>query len=677
MVTLTHRNNNNNNSRPFLSSSSSTHMKHSYIAKTAPFSLYTPILILYLLSFIQVSYAFPSIGSLPFSLPNLFSSTGKRSPNPNVLSFKGEYSAHHFLAPDLPFFTINSNEQNNSSPAFYLTFKKSNSDTNNKDKKKKFKRDEADFDARQKAYSNIPAFSREGIYLNAYLGSNKQHMSFMFDTTVEMLVANIRNDSFIVNGPNVNKTLLSSFGGFEQNNSTSYNSLQQSFNIETIEGVKIEGTSFIDDAAFGSPESLFGKYTMLLAEKNSMVVGNIYSLAGMRQSVSEGELSLLSSSRSSNLPVNIAGLGPPVTENSFLSQLVALGYSSSPLFSLAIDSDLNADVLIGAIDTSRFEGQLHMQPILTSRYYQETSGSVRNYPFITLTGIELTNYNMNQTINYSTTELALPVLMDISSPISFLPYSIVVYLAARIGAYYSTDLKGWIQDCSYRQVNGTIGFSFYNVTINVPLPNILIPIVNKNGDRLYFESGEQACALAFLPAEAKGFSSLGTSFFEAGYTVFDYTNMLVGLANAIPGKRDDFPINKIYRVTRSVNEVVSASTFYPNSPSPMAIIMPASPSFTIPENESYGTLSGLLTSVSSTPSATGTESTSDSSASSTNVPMVSLRNTLIPSNTPYAENPTFTGLFSSSPLPLQPPMLRIMTIFLILTILPMIGLCFF
>lgn len=477
-----------------------------------------------------------------------------------------------------------------------------------------FKRDSGASDTYKASFSG---FSSEGIYVMVYMGSEKQEMLYVIDTTVDLLISNTYNNTAAKERREMYSFSTEVLEGFSPENSTTFNFVGSPINYTSLSGFSVNGSLAIDQISISSTGNLDGNYTFVLADQNSFSLGNIYSVTGFGDSLTENEVSLYSFVKYPELPANILGLSPPQNQYSFLKQLQALEYTTSQLFSLFIDNNSNVTLLIGAVDISRLNGTLKMQPILNYVYSFDPAKTGQSYPFITLTGFSLTNYNMNSTISFSENELSLPILLDTSSAVSYLPYSMVVYLASKVGAYYSSVLKAWIQDCSYRSVNGSIGFSFYNVTINVPVSNITIPIVNENGEKLYFDSGEQACALAFLPAEARGFSSLGTTFFESAYTVFDYINMLVGLAPIIKGENSNFPSNKVYKITNSVDEVISASTFSPTNFPRTATISPASPSFTIPVNQTVGTLSGLLTSSPSMQFSSKTTSISTAIMSST------------------------------------------------------------
>lgn len=436
-------------------------------------------------------------------------------------------------------------------------------------------------------YVLLNAFSYDGIYLNLFAGQNGQRIVAAVDTSIDAIVLNPYN-STVAKEPNPANSNVKSgfFAGFDSLASKSFQGNRGPYNETTLLGSTIVGNISLDSVSFWKDGIMEDNFTFIFADSNNMYYRDIYTIGGLSESIAENEASL----SYSNIPANIVGLSASNSAYSFLQQTFDLGYSSSKLLSMNILADGNATLLIGAIDVSKFTGVLAMQPILSYMFSEDSSQTGNEYPFITMTQLSLTNSQQNNTIRFSNSELVLPVLLDTTTPINYLPYSLIVYIASNVGAYYSSSIKSWVQDCSFRSANGSINFAFYNTTIKVPVSNLLIPLISESGDNLFFETGEQACALAFLPAESRGFSSLGTSFFQAAYTVFDFQNMLVGIS---PLSTNNMTNSSINVVTASVDQAVSATTFRPAS-TPTATIDPAIPSFSIPSNQII--LSGSLSS---------------------------------------------------------------------------------
>lgn len=512
------------------------------------------------------------------------------------------------------------------------------------------------------ASTPIPGLIREGVFILMIMGSEAQSVFCKVDTTTDMLIANIYNATAAEERRNASLAFRGLLEGFDYKNSTSYENRNTHVDLFTLGGNSVNGTLSYDNISFSTHKYFDDFYEFLLAENNTVYFSNLFSITGSGDSITENELTLYNSSTVYSTPANIVGLGPPQSEYSFLQQLYDKGQTPSRLFSFGVYSNNSATINIGSIDLTQFNTTLYMQPILETVFENDLANNGTTYPFITLTSISLANYRMNTTISFSDSEMALPVLLDVSSSVSFLPTNVVIYLASQIGAYYSADLKTWVQSCAYQSAEGAVCFSFYNVTISVPLSDILVPIITSTGDRLFFDTGEQACALSFLPSEARGFSSLGTTFFESAYSVFDYENMLVGLAPSTSENNTD--LGYIRRITSSVDEVVSAMTFFPAS-APVATIQQANTTY-IANSVNVTFISGLVT---------GTGSTTVQQPLTTTASGTATRGGLL-GNT-QVENPFTQSSYDSTPFAgsphLSPPPLKVLYSLFAVFLFPLVG----
>jgi hypothetical protein len=367
----------------------------------------------------------------------------------------------------------------------------------------------------------------DGLFTHLYVGSSRKKVIFSIDTSFPYLLVN--NFTAIINRSSTESAL----SGLSIKNSTTFVGTEQVFNISNVDHEYASGILASDQIFFNSKLNIFfpKPAQFLLSNYSSINIKNKYVVNGeYPKLVVETHSDNINNSRV--FPANIIGLGMSESNTSFLSQLVSQGFSSSHCFSLYADDDGVPNILFGAVDSTKFKGQLAMTPILKSKPESSSLEPEYSLPFVLLTGVTLTNNEYNAHLNLSDTPLSIATLLNPNKIMSYLPYQLLVELASQFGAFFSKELSIWIQDCSFQSINGTIDFQFSEKIIQVPLKNLFVPLVNSNNDRLYLITGGYACALAFYPAEKKGYSSLGSAFFQSTYVLFDYTNKYVGLAQS-------------------------------------------------------------------------------------------------------------------------------------------------
>lgn len=436
---------------------------------------------------------------------------------------------------------------------------------------------------------NITGISGDGLFSYIYMGSTKKRVIFSIDTSFSSLLVN--NYTYLENLTDKEEAL----SGFNIRSSSTFRSALQPFNVSAVDDGYAAGVTASDYIYFGSSREskplpvTFGLSLInSINKKNKNVVGGRYPkiVADLKQPANE------TLSDDPVFPANILGLAMPDSENSLITQLVNLGVSKTSLFSIYTEEDGTPHVLFGAVDTSQYKGQLAMTPILKSKMLESAEADY-HCPFVMLTGVSLTNNEHEVRQNLSSAFSHVPTLLNPNTLMSYLPYNLLVELASEFGAFYSSELSIWIQDCSLQNLNGSIGFKFYDKTIEVPLKNLFVPLVNFNGDRLFLTTGKFACAMAFYPAETRGYSCLGSAFFQDAYVLFDYTNKYVGLAQSKTSgpssfdatfEDEDFSqydaamkssdmVQKVIVVNNDVGQVVNVTTMTgPSSEVPTATI---------------------------------------------------------------------------------------------------------
>lgn len=399
----------------------------------------------------------------------------------------------------------------------------------------------------------LQGYISDGLYSEATIGSNSQSILFSVDTTVSSIILN-----------NVNSTEPTLFS-YDPYSSESFQNLSVPFNLSSIFNSYATGQDASDTMNIFANNQSFDSLRFGLANTNNIGLKTKTVVEKLSEKI------VITSSKdlaSSTVSLNTLGLSLHDTPASLLSQLVLKNITSTRLFSLYVD-DEGPVIDFGAINTAKYDGLLHLTPILETSYVEAPTNVSYEYPFVTLTGILLMNYDRNVSLNVSENILSIPTLLDTSSTLSYLPYSLLVDLASQFGATYSPEHSLWIQSCSFQSVNGSIGFDFHTLRIQVPLNNLVIPLIDTNGNQLYFESGDPACALAFSSSSIQGFSSLGTPFFKAAFTTFDYENKVVGLAQ----RKDSSDEDGMVKVYNKIDYVVNATSLVESEKfSPTAII---------------------------------------------------------------------------------------------------------
>lgn len=434
----------------------------------------------------------------------------------------------------------------------------------------------------------VTGFMGDGLFAELFIGSDKQRIIFSIDTSFSYLLA---NNFTLSNDATDRQKALSGFDAF---NSSSFVDLGWTFNLSNIDGEYAYGLASSDYISLGAVD-FPQKVTFGLTLNNSINIKNNNVVGG-----SSPKIVILPDNAVDNrsYPSNILGLSLAPSDNSFLTQVMGADISKTRLFSLYVTGQQKPVITFGSVDTSQYKGDLYMTPILPVQVIGATTSAYK-YPFISLTGITLANADHGASLDLNDNPLSIPTLLDTSSVMSYLPYWLLVELASQFGAYYSAEQSLWIQSCSFMRINGTVGFQFHEVIIQVPLRTLFVPLINSNGQSLYLESGDLACALAFSPAEGRGFSSLGAPFFEAAYVVFDYSNNLVGLAqagnNTVPASSSG---GSLVAVNGQVGDVVSASTYTPTSTPTATLKVPQSTfvsAVAVPGTNNSGSTAGSRT----------------------------------------------------------------------------------
>jgi hypothetical protein len=239
--------------------------------------------------------------------------------------------------------------------------------------------------------------------------------------------------------------------------------------------------------------------------------------------------------------------------------MVDQGLIQSNAFSLWLD-DLEAStgqVLFGGVNTEKYHGTLSSLPI--ARFPGQSSPSEF---IIAMTGLSVTSNGKTQTISSGTT---IPVLLDSGSSLSYLPDDVFNNLLEMFDAKYDTESQAAYVPCSLANSGSTLGFTFTQPVINVPISELVIdPGVQPDGSELTFSDGAKACLFG-ISNSGSSTNVLGDTFLRSAYVVYDLDNNQISLAQTDFNSTQD----NIKEITKGPDSVPNA-TGVPGAGSPVA-----------------------------------------------------------------------------------------------------------
>lgn len=200
-------------------------------------------------------------------------------------------------------------------------------------------------------------------------------------------------------------------------------------------------------------------------------------------------------------------------------KLASDGHIPSAAYSIYLN-DLDArrgSILFGGVDTERYEGDLQTLPI-------ETEGGEHTRLIVTLTKVEFDGQTVDD-------DMALAVLLDTGSSITYLPDDVASSLYDAVGASFSEEEGLAFVPCSARDSPKTVDFTFTSPTISVALDELVLDFTTGSGRGLELAEGDEACVFGVASA-SDGTSVLGDTFMRSAYVVFDLENNEISLAQA-------------------------------------------------------------------------------------------------------------------------------------------------
>ncbi|KAJ0166104.1 putative aspartic-type endopeptidase opsB [Colletotrichum tanaceti] len=328
-------------------------------------------------------------------------------------------------------------------------------------------------------------------FVNGSLGTPAQPMRFHLDTGSSDLWVNTASSTLCKS----QGTPCAVSGTYSANDSSTYNYVGSWFNISYVDGSGASGDYVTD------------KFTIGGSSLTDFQFG-----VGYTSSSAQGILGV--GYKLNEVQVARAGLQP---YDNLPAKMVAEGLIQSSAFSLYLN-DLYASkgsILFGGVDTAHFEGELKTVPI------QKESGVYAEF-LITLTKVTLGSKALGE-------NMALAVLLDSGSSLTYLPDDMVTTIFSMVGAVYQQDQGVAFIPCSAANSGANMAFTFSGATVTVPIDELVLNLVAIRGKRTAFANGVDACLFGIAPAGA-GTNVLGDTFLRSAYVVYDIDNNEISLA---------------------------------------------------------------------------------------------------------------------------------------------------
>lgn len=322
-------------------------------------------------------------------------------------------------------------------------------------------------------------------FANATLGTPAQSFRLHIDTGSSDLWVNAASSRLCTEQGNQ----CGESGIYNANDSSTYEFVNNAFNISYVDGSGAAGDYATDTFRFGGQtirDLQFGiGYTSSSPE----------GILGIGYTINEVQVNRFGLDAYPNLPQKLKDDGT-ITTNAYSLWLNDLDASTG-------------SILFGGVDTDKFSGTLATLPIIREQgVYAEF--------IIALTDLGV---GSDKTSLFSDSNVA--VLLDSGSSLMYLPDAVTSALYTQFNARYDSRQGAAFVDCDLANQDGSLEFGFSGVTISVPYNELVITAA--------VSRGQPICILGIAPA-GTGVSVLGDTFLRSAYVVYDLDNNQISLA---------------------------------------------------------------------------------------------------------------------------------------------------
>jgi hypothetical protein len=280
------------------------------------------------------------------------------------------------------------------------------------------------------------------------------------------------------------------------------------FNITYGDGTSDAGDYFTDVVRLGKVTIDAGELTMGLATNTANgphIANDGHGLLGVGYEIGE-----------SIVQVEGARAETPAIYNVLVKQ----GVINRAAYSLYLNDDGSGkgEVLFGAIDTTKYSGDLVSLPV------QPMWDGVTNYTefLVALTAISVTDDSGTRLLTDST--FAHPALLDSGAVSQYLPAGVADEIFKGFGVIQGT------LPCEYRNSNASLTYTFGGdggPRINVPLSAMIV-----DDGYAILPDGRPECQILVTSENGNGVI-LGDSFLRSAYVVYDLKNNEIAIAQAV------------------------------------------------------------------------------------------------------------------------------------------------
>ncbi|KAJ3492405.1 hypothetical protein NLG97_g5415 [Lecanicillium saksenae] len=331
-------------------------------------------------------------------------------------------------------------------------------------------------------------------FFNASLGTPAQDLRLHLDTGSSDLWVNTPTSSLC----EASNGRCGKSGTYNANSSSTYEYLNSRFNISYVDG-----------------SSANGDYATDVFQFENIDIKNFQFGIGYTSSSPQGILGI-------GYPQNevqAARSGQPPYDN-LPARLLADGRIATNAYSIWLDNinSTTGSLLFGGVDKSQYNGNLVTVPV------QKAGSSFREF-FITMTGLNVGSKVVAD-------NMALAVLLDTGSSLTYLPEDVADSIFKAVNATWLEKPQLAVIPCEAGNSDDTITFQFSKpASIDVPLKELVLPIISQNGRQPRLSDGRTACLFGIFPSAA-GAKVLGDTFLRSAYVVYDITNNEISLAQS-------------------------------------------------------------------------------------------------------------------------------------------------
>ncbi|MCJ1314883.1 hypothetical protein MMC15_000197 [Xylographa vitiligo] len=304
------------------------------------------------------------------------------------------------------------------------------------------------------------------------------------------------------------------FGTYSTNESSSSHYLSSNFIVSYAVSGMASGDFVTDDMTVGG---VIVKALQLGVGYNSTVIPNLW---GISFPAAEGVVTVAAQ--------------PQSQYNNSVQQMVSQGLIQSPTYSLWLNDAYasQGSLLFGGIDTSKYQGQLQVLPLVPS-----DARGVIDQLYVNMTSISLSTGGSNMSLTSNTTAFPQRALLDTGTPIITVPSDIYNNVVQALQLITAPGLPVALCDCGLANSSATINFGFAGVSIAVPMrsfvstPTVIDLALFAKAPPGSIPQGTCIFAMANL-ASAGGFANilLGDSLLREAYVVYDLANKQVAMA---------------------------------------------------------------------------------------------------------------------------------------------------